>query len=186
MSRRFVYIVEGRCNAMEVVEGPDDTREELFEALVNQYQGLLLKMCYVWLCDFDQARDAVQETFLKAYRSREILNHADSEKAWLLTVARNTCRDMKRSAWWRHTDRRLTPDDLPEAAAPAAQRDLDLTAAILALPDKLKDVILLYYYENLSVTEIAQILNIAQPSVSNRLTRARLRLRAILEKGEEA
>ena len=171
---------------MEVIKGPDNIREEMFEAMVAQYQALLLKMCYVWLCDFEQARDAVQETFLKAYRSRNMLLRNESEKAWLLKIARNTCRDMKRAAWYRHTDRRITPEDLPESAAPAAQKDLDLTAAIMALPDKLKDVILLHYYENLSVTEIARILNIAQPSVSNRLTRARLRLRAILEKGDEA
>ena len=166
---------------MEVITGPDNTQEEMFEEMVAQYQALLLKMCYIWLCDVEQARDAVQETFLKAYKSQARLHDAAGEKAWLLKIARNTCRDMRRSAWFRHTDRHITPEDLPEAAAPVHQKDLDLTAAILRLPDKMKDVILLHYYENLSVTEIARLLEIKQPTVSSRLKRAREKLRDILE-----
>lgn len=170
---------------MAVVKVPADDRDESFTQMVAQYQQLLLKLCYVYLCDAEQARDAVQETFLKAYKGLESFRGECSEKTWLIQIARNTCRDMRRSAWLRHTDRRITPEELPGAALiDTTGEELELTAAVMRLPVKLKDVVLLYYYQNMSVVEIAQMLGIAQSTVSGRLSRARSRLKAQLEKGD--
>ncbi|MEA5015451.1 MAG: sigma-70 family RNA polymerase sigma factor [Candidatus Limiplasma sp.] len=170
---------------MEVAKVSGSGQEERLSGMVAQYQALLLKICYAYLCDAEQARDAVQETFLKAYQSMDGFRGECSEKNWLVKIARNTCRDMRRSAWFRHVDKRVTPEDLPEAvSAGASEEERELTAAILRLPDKLKDAVLLYYYQNFSVTETAEILRITQPSVSNRLSRARKKLKAQLEKGD--
>ena len=75
------------------------------------------------------------------------------------------------------------PEDLPvDTGELVLESEKALTVAILQLPDKLKDVIVLYYFQNLSVEEVARILGIKQPSVSNRLSRARKKLKVLLEK----
>lgn len=95
--------------------------------MVNQYQGMLLRMCYVYLRDMEQAKDATQETFLKAYKSLASFRGDCSEKSWLVRIAINTCRDMQRSAWFRYMDRRITPEDLPQAVImPHDENNLDV------------------------------------------------------------
>ncbi|MBQ8617070.1 MAG: sigma-70 family RNA polymerase sigma factor, partial [Clostridia bacterium] len=155
---------------MEVVKDTDNSRDQVLVQMVNQYQGMLLRMCYVYLRDMEQAKDATQETFLKAYKSLASFRGDCSEKSWLIRIAINTCRDMQRSAWFRYMDRRITPEDLPQAAfIPHEETDLDVMCDIMKLPPKLKEVIMLYYWQEMNVREIAQSLGIAQSTVSNRL-----------------
>ena len=98
---------------MEVVTGPDFVHTQTLNRLVEQYQTDLLRMCYLYLHDAELARDAVQETYLKAYRALDSFRGECGEKTWLMKIAMNTCRDLRRSAWFRHIDRRVTPDMMP-------------------------------------------------------------------------
>lgn len=162
--------------------GLHGSREQTLVQLVNEYQGMLLRMCYAWLRDEEQARDAVQETFLKAYRCWDSFRDEGSRKHWLIKIALNTCRSMQRSAWFRWVDRRITPEDLPEPVWQAQEEDAVLTSSIMNLPPKLKEVILLYYWQGMTVVEIADSLEVAQSTVSHRLKQARGRLRGMLER----
>ena len=103
------------------------------------------------------------------------------EKNWIIRIAIHTCCDMNRSGWLRLMDRRFTPDMLPEAAVPFAPYEEDLVTAILRLPVKLRDVVILYYYQGMNTVEIAGLLGLSQSSVSGRLKRARDRLRRAME-----
>ena len=156
-------------------------REALFEQLVYQHQGQILRLCYMYLHDEEQARDAVQETFFRAYQHWDRFRGTSSAKTWLTRIAINVCRDLRKTAWFRHVDRRITPEDLPEAIAPFTARDEELILQVMALRKKQCEVILLYYYQNMTVNEIAQILGISQSSVSGRLDQARKQLRSTLE-----
>ncbi len=151
------------------------------ERLVAQYQGAVLRTCYLYLCDRSQAEDAVQETFLKVYRNLDSFRGESSEKTWILKIAMRTCYDMNHSGWSRFFNRRVTPEMLPEASVPFTERDDALTQAVMRLPEKLRRVIILYYYQGLSVREIAETLGITQPSVSSRMKRGREKLKAALE-----
>ena len=71
------------------------------ERLVAQYQGAVLRTCYLYLCDRSQAEDAVQETFLKVYRNLDSFRGESSEKTWILKIAMRTCYDMNHSGWSR-------------------------------------------------------------------------------------
>ena len=153
----------------------------VFERLVEQYQVAVLRTCWLYLCDRSQAEDAVQETFLKVYRNLDTFRGDSSEKTWILKIAMRTCYDMNHSGWARFFNRRVTPDMLPEAAVPFEEKDDMLTNAVIRLPVRLREVILLYYYQGLTVNEIAGILGITQPSVSSRLKRGRDRLKTALE-----
>ncbi len=167
---------------MQTVTGPDRTPEEEITRMVNEHQLALLRLCFTYLRDKDLAQDAVQETFLKAYRGIKAFRHEANEKTWLSRIAINCCRDINRSGWFRHTDRSVTPDMLPEPAVQPTHEDNALTLEIMKLPKRPREVILLYYFENMTTPEIAQTLGISQQAVSDRLVRARTRLRRALGK----
>ena len=78
---------------MEAVKDPDSRRDQTIERLITQYQTSLLRLCYVQLQDQALAEDAVQETFLKAYKGFDSFRGDSSEKTWLTRIAVNTCRD---------------------------------------------------------------------------------------------
>lgn len=170
---------------MDEAMKPDSGCDRVLEGMVNRYQRLLMRICYVYLHDMELAKDAVQETFLKAYRAMASFRGESSEKTWLIQIAVNTCRDMRRSAWFRHNDRRITPEDLPlSAVMPHDENDLDMMCHIMRLPFRLKEVIMLYYWQDMTVTEIAAVLNISHAAVSARLKQAREKIRAMLERRE--
>ena len=169
---------------METVKGPDSQRERI-EAMVVRYQLPLLKLCYAYLHDEELAKDAVQETFIKAYKNLESFRETASEKTWLNRIAINTCKDLHRSGWFRHVDRSVTPDMLPEAKTPAAPEDMNLTAEIMQLPVKLREAALLCWFQGLTYEEAADVLGISLQAVGSRLNRARRRLRFAMEGSEE-
>ena len=166
---------------MEAVKDPDSRRDQTIERLITQHQTSLLRLCYVQMQDQALAEDAVQETFLKAYKGFDSFRGDSSEKTWLTRIAVNTCRDFQRGGWFKHTDRRVTPDMLPVGTVQPDTEDLDLSLAVMKLPRKMREAILLYYYQDMSTEEIAETLGIAQSSVSNRLRRGREKLRKLLE-----
>ena len=169
---------------MAPLKEPNVSPEEIITYLVNRYQAELRRVCFVYLKDAALAEDAVQEAFLKAYRNLGTYDRVTNERAWLIRIAVNTAKDMLRGSWFRHIDRHVRTEDLPEPAAPMSAEDRGLMEDILNLPAKLREVILLYYYENFSEQEIADALGIALGTVSTRLFRAKRSLRLALEGGE--
>ena len=150
---------------------------EILNRLVEQYQTPLRRMCFIMLRDEELAKDAVQDTFLKVYKNIDVFRGECSEKTWLMQIAVNTCRDVKRSAWFRHLDRRITSVQPAESA-------VELTMEIMRLPRKFREIILLYFYQQMTTREIAEILRIPQSTVATRLKKAREKLRVSLEGGE--
>ena len=169
---------------MEAAKGPDSIREEELRRLMTLHKDDLMRISYVYLRDAALAEDAVQETFIKAYQALESFKNASNEKTWLTRIAINTCKDMKRNSWFRLFDRRVTLERLPEPIQSALTEDDGwLMEDILNLPDRYKDVILMYYYQGMGVCEIGDALNLTASSVSKRLKKARQKLRGILEGG---
>lgn len=160
--------------------------DSAFEELVSQNQDKLLRTCYLYLRDRQLAEDAVQETFLKAYRSLPAFRGDSSQKTWLTRIAINTCRDLYRSEWFRHMDRRVTPEDLSECGAPFSSREESLIVEVMRLPRRLREVTLLYYYHGMDERDIAEALGISRSAVSDRLSRARRKLKGMIEGRDEA
>ena len=169
---------------METVKGPD-RKDERIERMVNLYQLSLLRLCVMYLHDEEQAKDAVQETFIKAYRNLDSFRADASEKTWLTRIAINTCKNMCRSGWFRHVDRSVTLDHLTERPAPASRADTALTEEIMNLPGKLKEVALLCWLQGMTYEETARALGISRQAVAGRLNRARKKLRFALEGSED-
>lgn len=157
-------------------------REAEITRMMATYGGMLAGLCTAMLGDPDLAQDVTQETFLRAYRS---LSRFDgrSEKTWLTRIAVNLCRDQWRSRWFRHVDRRVTPEMLPEPAAPPDEQTGPVLEAVGMLPGKLREVVLLRYFQDMDVDEIARALRINRATVYRRLDKAHGELRMLL-KGE--
>lgn len=163
---------------------PDLTpdRQAVLERLMTQYGTSLLRMCTLHLRDAALAEDAVQDTFLKAYKRLDDLRDADRERAWLMSIALNTCRDYLRTAWLRHTDRRVTLDLLPEPSCESIWPDTTVITEVMRLPQKLRAAVLLRYYQGMKLSEVGEVLHISTSTVKQRLDRANTILRGRLER----
>ncbi|MBR5959430.1 MAG: sigma-70 family RNA polymerase sigma factor [Clostridia bacterium] len=170
---------------METVKGPD-SKETRIERMVTLYQLPLMRLCIMYLHDEEQAKDAVQETFIKAYRNLDSFRNDASEKTWLTRIAINTCKNMYRSAWFRHMDRSVTLDMIAERPAPADEHDDELTTAIMNLPVKLREAALICWLQGMTYDEAADMLGISRQAVGSRLNRARRKLRFAMEGSDKA
>lgn len=173
---------------LAAVTGPDISPDEAFTRMVTAYQGAILRMCCLYLRDPALAEDAVQETFLKAYKRMDTFRSESAERTWLMSIAINTCKDMNRSAWFRHTEKRVVPEELPQSAGEMDEDALSLAEAIRRLPGKHRDAILLYYYQDMTIQEVAKALHAAPSTIMKRLSQAKEMLRGLLsdEPAEEA
>ena len=143
-----------------------------FTAAAEKYQDMVYRIALSHLGHVQDAEDALQEVFLKLYR-QNTPPAGDSLRFWLIRVTINHCRDILRSPWRKKR--------VPKKELAAAQKELifdredqrELFHAVMALQEKYRTVLYLFYYEELPVREIAELLKISQSSVTTRLTRAR-------------
>ena len=160
---------------------PAQAREAELERMMQAYGSLLAGLCTGLLHDRDLAQDVVQETFVRAWRHMDDLRSMQSEKAWLTRIALNLCRDQQRTRWFRSVIR----DETLLEHIPAPETNTDVLDAVGRLPHRLREVILLHYYENLDAPEMAQILGMTPSAVYRRLRQARGKLKPLLEGADD-
>lgn len=162
-----------------------EAHRALIEEWMQRYGDELLRLCFVWLRDAQLAEDAVSDTFFKAWQAlpRYQRQHEGSDKAFLSTIAVNTCRDMRRSAWFRNTARSITLEDLPQHMMAVEAEDRSLFLTILALPERHRQIILLYHYMGLTLRECGDSLGIKPNTAHHRLKKAEAHLKTQLEGG---
>ena len=156
--------------------------DEQFEALYEKYANDVLRVSYFYLGDRQQAEDVTQDVFVRLLQSTPELVEG-KEKAWLLKVALNRCRDLWRAAWVKRVvlgspAMELTP--APDRMDERLERQ-ELMQAIRRLPTDFRDVILLHYYQGYGISEIAQIMKVPEGTISSRLSRGRKKLEEILK-----
>ncbi len=149
--------------------------------IVDSYSPMLLRLAATRLDVPSDAQDVVQDVFLRLLSARPRFRDAEHEKAWLIRATLNRACDFRRAA-----ERRNVPlDEAGEAAAPVPPPEDGggeaLLSAVRALPAKYSAVIHLYYYEGLSIREIAHTLRLPASTVGSRLARGRDRLREMLK-----
>ena len=106
-----------------------------------------------------------------------------NELTWLTKIALNTCRNMKRSAWARHEKRDVTPEDIVLTAPNGFNQDaMDLANAIMQLPDKYREVVMLYYFQRMTMEDIAHVEGTTKSLISRRIHKAHVLLHGILGK----
>lgn len=136
-------------------------------ALAEQYAGMLYRLAYARTGSRADAEDVMQEVFVRLLRARPEFRDEEHAKAWLLRVGARCAADVLRAPWRR---REGPLDDGLPAPEP-----------VLALPTQYRMAVHLYYYEELSVAEIAAVLGKSEGAVKSRLFRARALLRRYLK-----
>ena len=151
---------------------------DFIQNAVSKYLDMVLRIAYQNTQNYSDAEDVAQEVFIKLMKQQQF-NDEGHMKAWLIRVTVNQCKDLKKSFWHRNTvaisEDLRSPDDTAK----------DIWAELRKLPKDQRNVIYLYYYEEYTVPEIAQIIGRKVNTVSSWLTRGRKRLKQILEKGDD-
>jgi RNA polymerase sigma factor (sigma-70 family) len=155
-------------------------QEGWFPAKYEAYGHMLYRIAMVHLGKRADAEEAVQEAFIKLLYKAPEFREQEHEKAWLIRVITNQCRNMTRSVWNRRV---IKLDEIGQIGY--STPDLELLDSVLRLPFKYKSVIHLYYYEGYVVKEIADILGMRESAVKMRLKRGRELLKLEWE-GEDA
>ena len=156
--------------------------EEEASRAIDLYGDTVKRICMIHLKNYADTEDIFQTVFLKYVLKSPEFHSTDHEKAWIIRVTINACRDLLKSFFHSRT---LPLDSLREKPGEPAPDHSDVLEAVLALPSKYKDVIYLYYYEEYSAEKIGQILRKNTNTVYTLLNRGRQLLRSSLEEVEE-
>ena len=158
-----------------MVNRPTDDK---IEYIVNTYSNMLFKLCFTILCSNADAEDAVAEAFLKYITKAPFFQDEEHTKAWLIRVATNICKDMRRFNARRNY---INLEDLHNYGK--TEENGEILEAVMSLPAKYKTVIHLFYIDGYKTEEISEILSISPSAVRKRLQYARNKLK--FEYGEE-
>lgn len=164
----------------------DDAAMEVF---VRRYYPLILKYCYYHIAIKSFAEDMTQETFEKFFHSLPDYHHREKTLNYLYTIAGNLCRDFYKR------EKRQCPGIINEQVKRGIYKDeviqrdqaeetdcrIDMERALEMLPEELKEVIILYYFQELKLSEVAEVLKIGLPLVKYRIKRAKEMLGEILK-----
>lgn len=142
-------------------------------AIYERHSKTVYRVCFAFMKNHADTEDAVQETFFRLIRKQQTFETPEHEKAWLIRTASNICKNELKH--WRRKQTAL--DDQADIPAPEATDYGEIMDAIMALPERYKTVIYLYYYEGYQTAEIAKMLKKPHSTIRNHLREARLILK---------
>lgn len=154
--------------------------KERFTAAVEAYQDMVYRTALHALGTAQDADDAVQEVFLRLFVCKKPFQGEEHLRRWLLRVTVNLCRDILRSPWKK---RRVPLEEAPAQPVFQQPEEEALYREVMALPEKYRVILDLFYYEELSVREIGSLLGLEISTVTTRLSRARAKLKERLGEG---
>lgn len=158
--------------------------KDAFAVLVHQYKKPIFNLAYRMLGDYDEARDASQETFLRAYQTLGRFRTGERFSPWLFRIAHNLCLDRLRSrkktrVVWDDTEAERIPDPSLSPEAETERREVvrRVREAVAELPEQYRLLVILAHLQGRSYQEICDITGLPMTIVKNRLFRARGMLR---------
>jgi RNA polymerase sigma-70 factor (ECF subfamily) len=161
-------------------------RDGAFEELLRRYEGKVYRLCCALLRDHTQAEDAAQDSLVRVWKALDRYDGRASLSSWIYAITRNRCLTALERR--RKLDSGDEPGEAPEAALAAAAappwdgRAQQLRALVEGMPEHLRRVLLLYYYEDRSVREVALMLGCSEGTVKTTLFRARATLTEMLKR----
>lgn len=151
--------------------------EEEAARAIERYGDMVRRLCLVHLKNPADTEDIFQNVFLKYVLSPVVFESPEHEKAWLIRVTINACRDLVKSFFRSRT---VPLEELLDQPAPLSEEHREVLEAVLALPQKYRDAVYLHYYEGYTAAEIGKLLGKNTNTVYTLLTRAREQLRETL------
>lgn len=153
---------------------------ELKEMYDRQF-ARVYRVCLLYLGNVQDAEDVVQNVFLKAFERQISFQDLEHEKAWFLTVARHDCTDVLRSFWRR---KRTSLTELTDQESMQESQEEPLFTKMMELPEKYREILYLYYYEEYSVRELSQLLHRKESTIQTQLADGRRKLKVVLKSEE--
>ncbi len=141
---------------------------DCIESIMDTYGNMLFRLCLITLGNASDAEDAVQETMIKYLQRAPKFENAEHEKAWLLTVASNKCKDILR---FKNRHPMVNIDELNMLTKDSS--DSGILDALMTIPDKYRMVLTLYYVEEYSINDIAKVIGRTSSAVKMRLQKGR-------------
>ena len=151
--------------------------EEEAARAIERYGDMVRRLCLVHLKNPADTEDIFQNVFLKYVLSPVVFESPEHEKAWLIRVTLNACKDLVKSFFRSRT---VPLEELLDQPAPLSEEHREVLEAVLALPPKYRDAVYLHYYEGYTAAEIGKLLGKNTNTVYTLLTRARGQLRKTL------
>ena len=148
-----------------------------FEDVLYRYQDTVYRIAFTYCRNTTEAEDIAQEVFIKYLTKTPHLTGEEHLKAWLIRVTINSSKNFLRSSWFRKN----VPLSEQEGFTIEDSTNYDIHNAIMALPKKYRAVIILYYFEDYTVREIAKILSRTETAIQTQLQRARGKLKEELK-----
>jgi len=152
--------------------------KQTLEELVERYQNNLFAVAFNVCKNAQDAEDVVQDTFLRYYTMKKEFDSEQHIRAWLIRVAINKAKNCNRTFWRRN---KCSLEEYMETLTFETPESENLFETVMKLPEKYRIVIHLFYYEDYTVHEIAEILNLSESNVKVRLSRGRAVLKAALK-----
>ncbi|MDE6318305.1 MAG: sigma-70 family RNA polymerase sigma factor [Lachnospiraceae bacterium] len=152
--------------------------KQTVQELVALYQNNLFAVAFNVCKNAQDAEDIVQDTFIQYYTMKKEFENEQHIRAWLLRVAINKAKNANHTFWRRN---KLSLDDYMETLTFETPQSENLFETVMRLPEKYRIVIHLYYYEDYSVREIANILRLSESNIKVRLSRGRSLLKEVLK-----
>jgi len=149
------------------------------ERIMQTYGDMLYRLCLVSLGNISDAEDAVQETMIKYVQRMPKFQEEEHEKAWLLRVASNKCKDIHR---FKKRHPIIDMDEMAEVVTGQVETDSDIWDALMTLPEKFRIVLILYYVEECSMEHIAKVIGRTVSAVKKWLQKGRSLLREAYQK----
>lgn len=145
--------------------------EKYFKQIYERNIDTVYKICFIYLKgNKPNIEDAVQTTFLQMLKKEMIFENETHEKAWLITVASNTCKNMLK----RKHNQNISLDEYQlDIASDENNDNKKVLEALFNLPDKYKQIIYMHYYEGYSGVEISKMLNIKENTIYSYLSKGR-------------
>lgn len=148
-----------------------------FERYARKYKDMAYRVALNFTCNPEDAEDAVQEVLMRLFTAKGEFQGEEHVKRWMIRVTLNYCRNLAREARHRAP---TPPEELALSVPFEAEEQLELFTAVMALPEKYRVPLYLFYYEEYSVREIAGIMHLTESNVTTRLSRARAMLKSKL------
>lgn len=147
------------------------------DRIISKYGNELLKTCYIYMKDYSLAEDIVQDTLIQVIQKYDTLKDRSKEKSWIFKIAINKCKNQLRTEWFKRLIYFENEDEFNREFAEDSYKDDNIIEIINTLKTTYREVIILYYYQEMSVKEISLILGKTEANILQILKRARKKLK---------
>lgn len=167
-----------------LIENLKKGREEAYRQIVEEYGNRLLRTCYLILKDREEAEDVVQETFIKVFQKVETFKEKSGLYTWIYTIALNLSRDRlrKKQDIIMIEDEWIGNNDVESYVEKSINKEI-LRNELFEMNSRYREVLVLFYFEELSIKEISNLLNEKEGTIKSKLSRGRNILKESLLKG---